>query len=60
MELIKRRITSSLPIRMVLHSIGFNSNEVLTLCFKDGGEDLLINLNGEDLNKLKKFLQRID
>ena len=58
MELIKRKVISSEPKRLKIKAIGFNSNEVLTIVCNDG-DDLLINLDGEDLHKLKKFLDRI-
>lgn len=61
MEIIKRRILPVIePIQMKIKAIGFNTNEVLTISCKDGDEDFLINLNGEDLKKLKNFLERID
>jgi len=64
MQIIKRKVTcdKGYPIALILKAIAFNSNEVLTLTLslEDEERDLLININGEELNKLKRFIKRIE
>jgi len=61
MQYIKRKIISlKKPEIFSLQDIGFNTNEVLTFkCKNMKGEEVLINLNGQDLHMLRKFIQRI-
>ena len=72
MQLIKRKIKSvEEPKRLVLKAVGYNTNDVLTLACAEveegetvdlikNGEDILININGKELEKLKNFLNKIN
>jgi len=61
MQLIKRKVIDTIqPVIINIKAIGFNTNEVLTIsCNDDNGEELLINLNGKDLRKLRDFLNKL-
>jgi hypothetical protein len=71
MQLIKRSIEALDVKTMGLGSFGYNSNQVLTLALNelkgkdDLGQDLkfkeqtIININGTELVRLKKFLNSI-
>ena len=73
MQLIKRKIKEiEKPKLYNMKAVGFNTNDVLTFSFLEleEGEDfnfinnkngeILINLNGKELEKLKSFLNKIN
>jgi len=72
MQIIKRKIKDiEKPKLYNLKAIGFNTNDVLTFsfCEVEEGEnfnfinnkngEVLINLNGKELEKLKNFINKI-
>lgn len=59
MQIIRRRTDLIEEQHLELELVGFNSNGVLTLKLKWDINDILINIKGEELNKLKRFLKQI-
>ena len=56
MKTYKRKITENEEKDNEIIYYGFNSNNVLSIVFDDG---LILNFKGDELYKLKKFLDMI-
>lgn len=61
MEIIKRKVDCREKERVAIKRIGINNLGVMSIVFDDvDDKEWLINLDNEEVNKLKEFLSRWD